>query len=637
MIEEIQSIISGERDPQSYSADELGAMCALLNERYRAGDELVSDAAYDALFIGPLKSMAPDHPFLHNVEPEQSALGVESVRHEAPMLSTDKAYSVDEIERFFARVAQVGRELGQPELTYRATPKLDGIAGMLRSDGRLVTRGDGLKGSDITHAFDRGMTVTGERQPGAGEIVLEQRFFEQEIESQFNMRHPRNFIAGFVAADTVKAHHKHAAQAGAVRFCPYTDLPAWEGTAEDFLQGWESICQSLRDQVPYLTDGVVLEAANSEVKAAMGATSHHHRWQVAVKTRGEVAQTTVRNVRLQTGRTGRVTPVLEIEPVHLSGAEISNVTAHTAATLQAKGLGVGAVVEITRAGDVIPKLERVITPAETPMHVDACPSCGHELETEGEYKVCPNSTGCPAQAESRLKHFFHTLGTADLFGPATVKRLIENGHTELPDIYRLRAEDYQQMGFGPGQSRNLVEQVERSLAEPVQDWRFLAAFGIRHLGRGDARKLLTVHPITEVGNLSPEQIEAIPGFGAITAPAIAERLSESWPTISQMLAFGFNLEHSQPSGNEDEDGVLSGEHIVFTGKMTEFTREEMEADARTQGAQVQSSVNGKTTILVCGEKAGSKRKKAEALNEKAGKTQVRILDEAEYLALLETA
>ncbi len=422
-------------------------------------------------------------------------------------------------------------------------------------------------------------------------------------------------------------------------FFPYDQLPSWQGSADDLLENWEQHMASLRRAVPYRTDGVVLEVTEPVVREAMGATSSFHRWQIALKTKGETATTRVHNIRLQTGRTGRITPVMEIEPVTLSGAVISNVTAHTAANLAQQGLGEGAEVEITRAGDVIPKLERVVTAAAKPMAVPHCPSCGHAVEVEGEYAVCPNAASCPAQAESRIRHFFQTMGNADLFGPRTVAVLVEQGYTDVRSVFDLTAADFEAMGFGPGQSANLERELTRCRREAVPDWRFLAAIGLRHLGRGDARKLLSVFSLDEVTDLTAEAIAGVEGFGAITSRSIADQLQEQKALIEDLRALGFNLRPTPKAeaGADAPEGPLSGEAVVFTGTLTIGTRGELEDQARNLGATVQSSVNSKTTILVFGEKAGSKRKKAEGINEKAGKEQVRILEESDWAGWLQQA
>jgi DNA ligase (NAD+) len=472
--------------------DELARLCETLNLAYRDGNALVTDRQYDELFVGPLRQRAPDHPFVNQVEPEGDALGKAQFRHERPLLSTAKAYGEDEIAAFFRRVSRVAADLGysSQELRYRVLAKLDGIAGV--SDGRrLLSRGNGYIGADLSHGLARGLVMVGDGL-GLGEIVLDQGYFESVLQPQFNLSHQRNYIAGFFSADTVKAHHESAAAAGAIRFVPYTTLPCWRGSADELLANWRSIMSDIRSECPYLTDGVVLELdGHEDVREALGATSHHYRYQLAIKSQGETAIGLVASVRFQVGRTGRVTPVIELdEAVVLEGAAIMNITAHTAQTIERLGIGPGATVIIERAGAVVPKLRSVATPADQVSTVDACPSCGTTLESEGEYAICPNTIGCPAQAETRIQHWFSTLGTADLFGPATVSRLVEAGYRDVGSVYSLGVDDFRGLGFGPGQSGNLRRELDRSLSEPIPDWRWLAAAGIRHLGRGDSRRLL---------------------------------------------------------------------------------------------------------------------------------------------------
>lgn len=630
----VDEIVTGQTDPAEMSAETLAELCDALNRAYRAGCPVVTDPQYDELFVRPLRRIAPDHPFLSAVEPEADAFDGPTVRHAAPMLSTDKAYTENEISAFFRRVEKSAASIGldPAAITFRATCKLDGIAG--HDDGtRLVTRGDGLAGTDISHVIDAGFTMVGGRGLGPGELVIDQCYFEDVLRVEFpGLKHPRNYVAGFAGAKEIKTHHRSAAEAGALRFVPYSTLPSWTGGADAFLADWRLVYQNLRAESEYLTDGIVLEVLGpAGLKDALGATSHHHRWQVAIKQKGEMAETTVERIRLQTGRTGRITPVLEISPVPLEGATISNVTAHTVATLARQGLGVGAKVRISRAGGVIPTLEDVVTAADAPLKVSACPSCESPAEIEGEYMVCPNTAECPAQVENRLKHWFATLGNADLFGPATIRRLVAAGCTTIADIYSLAEEDFAALGFGPGQSRNLADQLDRSRREPIPDWRFLAAFGIRHLGRGDSRKLLSVYPLDDVSGLTADQIEAVPGFGPITSPQIAASLNRLAHLIEHMLGLGFSLEETPRGGNS---GPLDGLSVVFTGKMMHGTREAMSEQARALGATVQSSVTSKTDILVAGEKAGSKLKKAESLNSGTATPVVKILDEDAWLALV---
>lgn len=632
----VQQITDGLVDPIEVAVDELARLCETLNLAYRDGHPLVTDRQYDELFVGALRHRAPDHPFLNSVEPEGDAFGQPTRRHVRPLLSTEKAYDAQAIDSFFRRVARCAADLGQDPATlrYRALAKLDGIAGVF--DGsQLLSRGDGLTGSDLTVGLDRGLVMVDD-QPGLGEIVVLQDYFESVLKPQFGLAHARNFVAGFFSADTVKPHHRAASDAGVLRFVPYTTLPRWTGTAEAFLADWQAIMNDIQSECPYLTDGIVLELdGHEDLREALGATSHHYRYQLAIKAQGETREVEVLSVRYQTGRTGRVTPVIELPPTELEGSVISNVTAHTAQTVSRLGIGSGAIISITRAGGVIPKLCQIIKPADRVEHVTECPSCGSALETDGEYAVCPNTIGCPAQAESRIIHWFKTLGNAHLFGPATATTLVDAGLTDLRDIYALSAADFEKLGFGPGQARNLRRELGRSLSESIPDWRWLGAAGIRHLGRGDSRRLLAAFTLDEVlDGLTAEQISGVEGFGAVTSPLIADALAEQGPILKELLALGFTLESTKDAAEAvASDSALSQQYIVFTGAMQAGSRDEMQAVARQLGAIVQSAVNSKTDILVAGERAGSKLAKAQSVGEKRGRP-VRVLSESDWLSLV---
>lgn len=634
-LDTIKGIVAGEVDASELSAEELQSICAHLNAEYRAGRPLVSNAAYDELFVGALRQLDPSNPFLATVEPEGDVFDAPTVRHQRPMLTTDKAYTEEEVRRFFGRVTAAAEQLGLAGAPmFRATPKLDGIAGRDEA-GVLVTRGDKFSGSDITYIFARGAVVAGgARGRGDGEIVVRQDYFESVLKPQFGLEHPRNFIAGFCGADAEKEHHRSAVAERAVVFVPYQTLTPWAGTAEEFLADWKGICEQIKQSVPYLTDGVIIEAVDPDLKAAMGANSAFHRWMLAIKEQGETAITNARDLTWQTGRTGRVTPVVELEPIHLSGATISRVTAHHAGMVKSLGIGPGAALQIIRSGEVIPKILQVVTPAAVVELPTECPRCKHPLEQDGDFLVCPNSLGCAAQVATGLIHFFKSLGNIDLFGPRTVEMLVQAGITDLRDIYGLSEERLLAIGFGPGQSANLVRELNRSRRQEIEDWRLLAAFGIRHLGNGDSRRLLTGFTLeTLVEGVTPEAVAALDGFGAVTSESICSGLRERVDLIAAMLPM-FTLRRTgaaapaTPTAESGTASPIAGKNVVFTGSMTSGSRSDMEEGARALGATVQSSVNGKTDYLVCGEKVGaSKTGKAAALG-------VAVISEAEYLALI---
>ncbi len=597
------------------------------NRAYRSGEPLISDEEYDRM-LGWLREEQPDHPFLVQVEAEAVPLGKRRIRHPRPMLSTDKAKSPEEMGQFIGRMARAAVEIGlaPAAVVYRVTPKLDGLAGR-DEEGVLSTRGTGQEGYDITRVFERGVVPVGGRGRGLGELVIAQSYFEELLADEFE--HPRNVMVGLVNADTLTPAAERTLAAGAARFVPYAELPRWEGSGEALRERIDELDRELREAVDYKTDGLVAEVTNPELRQHLGATSHHHRWQVAYKRPSERARTRIKGIAWQTGRTGVVTPVLEVEPVWLSGATISRLTAHHAGMVLSQRLGPGAVVEISRSGEVIPKLEAVLAPAERVHIPGECPCCSEPLTESGDFLRCTNETGCSAQTANQLIHFFSTLGNADLFGPKTIDRLVAGGFDSLPRIYGLRLPDLRALQFGPGQSANLVKELERSRTQPVEDWRFLAAIGIPHLGRGDSRKLLQEIPLEALGELTPGRLMAIHGFGPVTSPVITDALGQRWPEVKYLLhEVGFQLIPTMKPSQARIDGPMAGKGVVFTGAMQHGTREQMQEQARALGALVQSSVSRKTNFLVCGERVGaSKMNKARDLG-------VQVLNEAEYLELI---
>ena len=589
------------------------------NEAYRRGAPQVSDAQYD-LLLARLREIEPEHPFLHRVEPETFS-GKREIRHPVPMLSTDKAYTPEELERFVARVEKEAGEIGVSGVRYRVTPKLDGLAG--RDDGTVfVTRGNGQSGYEVSSAFAKGMIPVGGRGRGVGEMVILQSYFLEHLADAFE--HPRNLVVGIVSSDTVNEFAKKALADEAVHFMPYAELPSWEGSGAELLARMDALTEELSAQVDYPLDGMVVEVLDEDVRRTMGATSHHYRWQIAVKRKGETALTVVREVVWQVGRTGKVTPVLMVEPVNVSGATIRRVTAHNAGLLEKKGLGPGAQIEIIRSGEVIPKVEAVLVPAQTTLP-SVCPSCGSELARENDFLLCGNEH-CPDQVVQTIEHWFKILGNADWFGRKTVEKLVRSGYDSLEKIYELGEDDFRAMGFGPVLSANLAEAVYLSRTREVEDWRFLAALGIEDLGKGDSRKLLEQFHLPDLLSVSREQIEAIHGFGAITARSIAAGLERVAPTLRHLLDLGFRIMSTGAARDKSMDSPLAGTHVVFTGKMR-GSREDMQEQARAMGALVQSAVNAKTDFLICGENVGaSKLTKARQL----GTT---ILQEDEYLRL----
>ncbi len=610
--------------------EQLVARLEMYNRAYRNGQPLISDGEYDQL-VEALRQMEPRHPYLNAVEPEQFAARSE-IRHPTPMLSIEKVYiekpgDIKRLKRFVDKVNSEAAAIGIDHPQFQVSVKLDGLAG--RDDGDVfATRGNGLVGYEISSAFDKGVVPVGGRGQGLGEIVVTQSYFNTHLSDKFE--HPRNMVVGIVSSDTLNEDAVDALKAGMVRFVPYRQLPARKVDGEILLAEIETIFDDLMAESDYPLDGIVVSAMGDELRARLGATAHHYRWQIAVKRKGQTAKTTVEKIHWQVGRTGNVTPVLEVAAVALSGATIRRVTAHHAGMVARLHIGPGAHIEVIRSGEVIPKLEQVITPSNEVTLPDCCPACEHPLDWKGDFLRCEN-TACSAQIEQRISHWFRILGSADWFGIKSIQKLVDSGYDSLEKIYAMDRDDFVAVGFGPVQSKNLADALTISRTKPVEDWRFLAAFGIADLGVGDSRKLLQHLDLEDILNIDKETLQKIKGFGEEKSRSIPDGVAAIRPLVEHMLALSFNLQPTIKTSetNHSIDSPIAGKKLVFSGKMAGGSRTEMQNRARQLGAMVQTSVSGVTDLLVCGENVGTSKL------EKASKLGVEIITEADYNQLID--
>ncbi|MBF6647807.1 helix-hairpin-helix domain-containing protein [Methylobacter sp. BlB1] len=619
---------AAQADASQLTDEQLLEFLKICNALYRGGEPIISDYIYDSVFLAELQHRHPHHPYLEAVEPEKAFVG-KTVTLPERMLSTDKAYSQEEINRWLTRIEKAAEEINVDpfSLIFRATPKLDGYAAY--DDGKILyTRGDGRKGTDISRVFERGLIVggNGKRGQGAGEIVVGQAYFNTYLADYFE--NARNFQASIIREKELEPHALEAIQNHAAVFYPFSQLPDWYGSATEIRTNFHDIVEKVHYLVDYDVDGVIFEVTHDAVKRHMGATRHHHRWQIAYKNNIETAIVKVLEVTPQTSRSGRVNPVAELEPTRLSGAMISRATAHHYGMVKAQGIGPGTVIELTRSGLVIPKIERVITP-QSPQIPDKCPSCGSELVWDSDYLYCLNTTQCPAQIENTIEHFFRTLANVDGFGLKTIEKLHAAGINSVHAIYRLNSDQLQSMGFGEKTAQNLLDQLQRSRTEAIEDWRFLGAFGIYRMGLGNCERLLQHYHLTDIFKLTVEDITAIEGFAEKTAVAVVESLKKVEHDFMQIYQLGFNLirtalirEQSQTSS------PVAGKTIVFTGTMQHGKRDDMKKEAKRLGAKVADSVTGKTDYLVTGSEVGASKVNA------AMQKGVRVISEEEYLALV---
>ena len=626
--EQVGAIITRQLDETELTDDQLAEFLVIANALYRGGLQIINDAEYDFTFVAELRMRNSNHPFLDKVEPEVAFLG-KTVELPTRMLSTEKSYTKKSIEQWGTRIKKAAKNIDKDfdTLEFRVTPKLDGFAAY--DDGtNLYTRGDGRRGTDITRVFERGLCVVneGKRGLGAGEIVVNRRYFDENLKQYFE--NPRNFQSSVIrekelASTAAKAIHDKASV-----FYPFVLLPNWLGTWQNLMEKFDEIISNIKSSVEYDVDGVIIELTDIDLKNVMGSTRHHHTWQIAYKENQESAQVRVIDVLPQTSRSGRVNPVAKVEPTRLSGALVQRATAHHYRMVLDKGIGPDAVIQLTRSGEVIPKIENVITPVEPKVPTE-CPSCGSEVLWDGDFLYCINKIGCPAQIINTIEHFFSMLRNIDLFGTASIEKMYANGIRSVGQIFRSEVKDFVNMGFGPKQSENLYKQVIRSRTEKIEDWRFLAAFGVIRLGPGNCEKLLNHYPVEDIFSLSEEKFVEVEGFAEKTASTVIKGLKNIKPLFDELYSLGFNLEHTPLLAQTSESlSSIFGKLIVFTGSMAHGSRDDMEKEAKRLGAKVGKSVTGKTNILVIGANVGTSK-----MND-AKRLGVQTLSEKDYLGLI---
>lgn len=622
---QVQDIVDENLLVSDMSDSDLLEFCILANDSYRSGSPIVSDENYDFIFILELQKRLPHHPFLQKVESESEGFSDEKIKLPEKMLSTDKAYSLGEIEKWLERISKFSEEINVQlsDIQIKGTAKLDGFAGY--DDGKkLYTRGDGNKGSDISRVFQRGLGILNdsERGQGPGEIVVKRSYFEKHLSNDFE--YPRNFQASLIKEKELDKFARDAIDAKAALFVPFKQLPFWEGNIDEFKNQFLDIVIKLEGGVDFDIDGVVFEIVNPELKEFMGSNRKFHRWQIAYKENKEKAQVKVISVTAQVGRTGKITPVAELEPTQLSGATIYRATGHHYGLVKEQGLGPGSIIELTRSGMVIPKINKVLKTAEVDIPLN-CPSCNSLLIWDSDFLMCSNNNDCPDQVVGKMIYFFRILGNNDGFGQATIQKLYDEGLRQVSDIYLLNLDELVSMGFGEKTSRNLINQLQRSRQESIEDWRFLAAFGVHRLGMGNCENLLKNYSIDEVFNLSIASIAEIDGFAELTAEVIFDGLLSIKSQYEVLVSDGFELEKTILIIDENtSSNPFYSKKIVFTGTMNQ-PRSDLEKQAKSLGISVAKSVSSKTDFLIIGENVGQSK-----MN-KAKNHGVEILSESEYL------
>jgi DNA ligase (NAD+) len=662
-------------------------------ERYYIhNDPEIADAEFDAL-LHELEHLEAEYPELVTADsPTQRVAGrptegFATVEHLVPMLSLDNAYSPEELRDFDERVRK-GASLGEALVAYVAELKIDGLSIALTYDhGRLVrgaTRGDGQRGEDVTVNVRtiRAVPLSLRGAPESrfevrGEVYLSRAAFEKTNREREEagdpvFANPRNAAAGamrnldpaqvakrglnaffYQLVTSADAEGDGSASHGDV----LTSLRSWGLPVEShwsrcagvdeviaFCEGWAEKRRSL----PFDTDGVVIKVDDLALRRRLGATAKFPRWATAFKFPAEQATTALRDIAVNVGRTGAVTPFAVLEPVFLAGSTISMATLHNAEDIARKDLRAGDRVLIEKGGDVIPKVVKAILPhpdGSVPWVMPtACPSCGTELRRDEEEVVwrCPN-TSCPARLRRSLEHFTsRSAMNIEGLGESLLDALLTHGLIhDVADIYALRAPQLEELVVTPREprsekarprklgkvGRNVVEQIERSKGNDLS--RLVYGLGIRHVGEKAAATLARYfRTMDRIMDASVEVLQTAPEIGPVVAASVRDFAEESHnrALVARLAEAGVNMA-SQAAELSDQPGPLSGQVFVLTGTLASMTREEAQAALEKLGARVAGSVSKKTTCLVAGADAGSKLEKARQLG-------VETLDEQGFLALI---
>jgi DNA ligase (NAD+) len=609
----------------------------------------ISDTEYDAL-VTRLKELAPDSGVLREMGPTRAAgrLGSE-FRHREPMLSLEKCYSPEDLaswaESFHGEVI--------------AMPKFDGIACALHYDaaGRLVvaaTRGDGRVGDDITvnavqiedipsriHGASTSLEVR-------GEIYMRLSVFER-FKAE-GMANPRNLTAG-----AIKQKDKAKSAGYNLSFAAYDLLGSNDETQELELKriamlgfpkvdyrvlardalyaGFEEFSR-LRSTFDYEIDGVVFKANSLREQRRLGETSHHPRHSIAYKFQGDSGLSTLRAVEWSVARTGAITPIALVDPVTLSGANVSRASLHNVGFIAKLDLTMGATVTLVRRGGVIPNVEGVVLAGAEPVTIPVqCPSCGHITIREKDFLFCSTPGTCRRAVIGQLAHFATTCDMLG-FGDSILEQCYDAELLRDPaDFYTLRAEDLARLPrSGEKIAKKLIDEVDRRRRLELSV--FLRALGIAELGKHVSAILADRYPTLDaVLALTDADLSSTHGIGETIARSVVAGLAEARPRIEALRQHVTiaELRHEVPAVRP-----LSGKSFVFTGKLQTLSRSEAEQRVRSLGAAVLSAVTGKTTHVVVGtEKDGAKSGKQKAADRLiALGTPIAILPEPELVALL---
>ncbi len=649
---------------------------------YVLDDPEIPDADYDVLFH-ELEDLEKQHPELITLDSPTQRVGGKvldsfaSITHQMPMLSLSNAFSSDEIKDFSKRISDL---LNTKEFALIAEPKLDGLAISLRYEkGLLVqaaTRGDGTTGEDVTQNVRTIQTIplhlSGEYYPQIlevrGEIFMPKKGFAQLNQQQIDkgektFANPRNAAAGSLR----QLDSKMVASRPLAMFCysigvveqTHKNMPlamshskilkqlqTWGFEVspdikkcmdwQECLDYYQSIL-SRREALPYEIDGVVYKVDDIAQQQQAGFISRAPRWAIAHKFPAEEASTQLLDIEVQVGRTGALTPVARLKSVFVGGVTVTNATLHNQTEIDRKDLRIGDTVIVRRAGDVIPEVVRPILSQRLnvskayimPTHCPVCNSLAERVNNEAKSR-CSGGLFCPAQRKEAIKHFASRKAMdIDGLGDKLVEQLVDIGFIQtIADLFELTSLQLVTMErMADKSAENLIQSIEASKTTTLA--RFLYSLGIREVGEATALSLVNFYKTLEcIQNKKEDDLLEVPDIGPVAAHNIETFFTQphNQQVLNSLLKAGIHW--PEIITKSVSELPLSGEIIVLTGSLKSIKRNDAKARLIDLGAKVSGSVSKKTTLLIAGEKAGSKLKKAQELD-------IKILDEAGMMALFD--
>lgn len=655
-------------------AEELRAILRKYEYHYYVLDApLVSDYEFDAL-MRELISLETAHPAIVTPDSPTQRVGGKAlasfppIRHRLPLLSLDNAFSNTDLEDYDQRIRRSGIES-----SYVAELKIDGLTvALVYENGRLLTaatRGDGVNGEDVTanvrtiKSIPLVLNRALPRLEVRGEVYLPKREFQRlnqagEESGGKVFANPRNAAAGSlrqldpaVTASRALAAFVYdviyiegmtlASQAEVLEFLGSCGLPVnprfrlCDSIVQ--VQGFCQECQEQRHDLPYEIDGVVVKMNRLEDREILGSTAKSPRWAVAYKFPAEEKETRLLGVELNVGRTGIISPTALLEPVQLAGTTVSRASLHNFELVRERDIRVGDTVLVHKAGDIIPEIIRSLPEKRSGSEAEIlppafCPFCDSQsVRVSGEVALRCENINCPARIKESLA-FYASREAMDIdgMGPSLVEQLVDKGLvSNIGDLYHLDAATLAALDrMGPKSAANIVNSIEQSKTRPLH--RLITALGIRNVGAKTSRLLCQHYKhLDDYLRLDYDILTSIEEIGPIVAGSLISFFSEhhNLELIRRLAEAGLNVEEA--SAATASVTVLSGQTFVLTGTLTNMSRVEAGEKLIAMGARVSGSVSKKTSYVVAGADPGSKLDRARELG-------IRILDEAEFLALLES-